>query len=105
MGWRFRRTVKIFPGMRMNITQRGVSFTTGMRGAHVTAGKRGLSGSIGIPGTGLSYNTRFGGGRSRSRSGICCLGCALPVLPVIVLSVIALSKMWRSFRSLRPDRA
>jgi hypothetical protein len=39
MGWRFRRSVKIAPGVRLNV------------------GKRGSSVSVGVPGTGASYVT------------------------------------------------
>ncbi|GIV96838.1 MAG: hypothetical protein KatS3mg057_1495 [Herpetosiphonaceae bacterium] len=59
MGWRFRKSVKIFPGVRLNISKRGISTTVGVRGASVTFGQRGTYLNIGLPGTGLSYRTRI----------------------------------------------
>lgn len=55
MAWRFRKSVKLFPGVRLNISKRGVSTTVGVRGASVNFSKRGTYLNTGIPGTGL-YN-------------------------------------------------
>ncbi len=52
---RFRKTIKILPGVRMNLSKGGVSFTFGSKGYHVNVGKRGVRQTVGIPGTGLSY--------------------------------------------------
>lgn len=73
MAFRFRRTVSIFPGVRLNLGKRGVSVSAGMRGANVTMGRGGLFGNVGIPGTGLSYRERLrkrdgGGSRKNSRA-------------------------------------
>lgn len=55
--FRFRRTIKIAPGVRLNIGKTGVSTSVGVRGANVTFGKRGTTSTIGIPGSGLSYSS------------------------------------------------
>lgn len=56
MGWRFRKSFKIAPGIRLNIGKKGISsLSIGPRGAHINVGKNGTSLSTGIPGTGL-YN-------------------------------------------------
>lgn len=56
MGYfRFRRSVKILPGIRLNIGKRGVSTSIGVRGAHLTIGKTGTRTTVGLPGSGLSY--------------------------------------------------
>jgi hypothetical protein len=55
MGFRFRRSVKILPGVRLNFGKRGVSTSIGVRGAHVTFGKTGTRTTVGLPGSGLSY--------------------------------------------------
>jgi hypothetical protein len=55
MGWRFRRSVKILPGIRLNFGKRGVSTSIGVRGAHVTVGKIGTRTTVGLPGSGISY--------------------------------------------------
>jgi hypothetical protein len=55
MGFRFRRSVKILPGIRLNFGKRGVSTSIGVRGAHVTFGRTGTRTTVGLPGSGLSY--------------------------------------------------
>jgi len=56
MGYlRFRRSVKILPGIRLNIGKRGVSTSIGVRGAHVTFGHGQVRETVGLPETGLSY--------------------------------------------------
>ncbi|MBW2602689.1 MAG: DUF4236 domain-containing protein [Deltaproteobacteria bacterium] len=67
MAIRFRRSVKIIPGVRLNFGKRGMSVSAGVRGATVTAGKRGVYGNVGIPGTGLSFREKIDG-KSRSAS-------------------------------------
>jgi hypothetical protein len=57
MGFRFRRTVRVLPGVRLNFSKSGVSTSLGVRGAHVTIGHGQIRQTVGIPGTGLSYST------------------------------------------------
>lgn len=59
MAFRFQRRVRLFPGVRLNFGKTGVSVSTGIRGASITASKRGVHGNIGAPGTGVSYRTRL----------------------------------------------
>jgi hypothetical protein len=55
MGFRFRRSVKLLPGIRLNFGKRGISTSIGVRGAHVTFGKTGTRTTVGLPCSGLSY--------------------------------------------------
>jgi hypothetical protein len=57
MAFRFRKSVKIVPGVRLNLSASGASVTVGGRGARTTFSARGTRTTIGIPGTGLSYST------------------------------------------------
>ncbi|MDE1923976.1 MAG: DUF4236 domain-containing protein [Gammaproteobacteria bacterium] len=57
MGFRFRRTIRVAPGIRVNLSRSGVSTSVGVRGAHVTLGHGRVRESLGVPGTGLSYTT------------------------------------------------
>lgn len=57
MGFRFRRTAKILPGVRVNINKDSLSVSVGPRGAKTTIGANGVRQTIGIPGTGLFYTT------------------------------------------------
>ena len=58
MGMRFFRRVTIAPGVRMNLSRSGPSFSFGVRGAHVTVGSRGVRRTVGLPGTGLFYTSK-----------------------------------------------
>ena len=55
MGWRFRKYIKIAPGVKLNISKSGVSTTFGGKGASINVGKDGAYLNTSIPGTGL-YN-------------------------------------------------
>ena len=57
MAYRFRRSIRLFPGVRLNLSRGGVSASLGVRGATVNLGKRGARATVGLPGTGLSYTT------------------------------------------------
>ena len=59
MPLRFRRSVKLAPGLRLNFSGSGMSVTAGPRGASVNFGRRGTYFNSGIPGTGLSSRTRI----------------------------------------------
>lgn len=55
MGFRFRRTLKIAPGIRLNFGKKGISTSIGPRGAKITLGKDGVRTTVGLPGSGMSY--------------------------------------------------
>lgn len=56
MGLRFQRRIKIFPGVRINLSKSGVGLSVGGRGAHFGIDARGRKyTSLGLPGTGLSW--------------------------------------------------
>jgi hypothetical protein len=55
MALRFRRTFRVLPGMKVNVTRGGLSASFGIRGLGLTVGPRGVYGNVGVPGTGLSY--------------------------------------------------
>lgn len=58
MSFRFRKSIKLAPGVRINLTKKGVSsLSVGKRGATVNVGKKGTRGTVGIPGSGLSYSS------------------------------------------------
>src|SRR5262249_49937697 len=56
MGYfRFRRSIKILPGVRWNIGKKSTSVSFGGRGLTYTLGTKGSRTTVGIPGTGISY--------------------------------------------------
>ncbi len=69
MGFRFRKSIKIAPGIRINLTKKGVSSVSiGKRGATVNVGKKGTRGTVGLPGSGLSYSAYKAHGKSTSKT-------------------------------------
>lgn len=55
MGLRFRKSVKILSGVKLNFSKSGTSVTVGKRGMSANFSSRGTRTTIGIPGTGGSY--------------------------------------------------
>lgn len=68
MAFRFRKSIRLAPGVRMNFSSRGVSTTIGPRGASVNFSSRGTYLNAGIPGTGLSSRQRIGGPSPKTRA-------------------------------------
>lgn len=68
MALRFRKSIKLAPGIRMNLSGSGASWTLGPRGASIGVGKRGAFLNTGIPGTGFSSRTRLSGSSSIPRA-------------------------------------
>lgn len=62
MGLRLRKSIKIAPGIKLNLSKSGISTTIGKRGSSVNVSKKGVYGSAGIPGTGISYRGKIDGG-------------------------------------------
>lgn len=58
MGFRFRRSIKIAPGVRWNFSKGGRSVSIGPSGAKVTLSATGTRVTTGLPGTGISH-TQF----------------------------------------------
>lgn len=56
MGFRFRKRIKIAPGISVNLSKSGISTTIGKKGCSINIGKKRKSYSLGIPGTGISYS-------------------------------------------------
>ena len=59
MPFRFRKSVRLFPGVRLNLSKSGMSVSVGGPGATVNFSRRGHSMTLGLPGTGLSYRHQF----------------------------------------------
>lgn len=69
MGFRVRRSVKIAPGVRLNVSTKSVGVSAGVRGARVSVNSSGrTTRTVGIPGTGISHTSvSTTGGNSRAR--------------------------------------
>jgi hypothetical protein len=53
----------------VNLSRSGPSLSVGVRGAHVTFGRKGVRRTVGVPGTGV-YWTSFDGYHSGVRNGL-----------------------------------
>lgn len=68
MGLRFRRRIKIAPGIHVNIGKKRASISLGRSGATLNVGgKQGPRVTVGIPGTGLSYTANLSGTSSQAK--------------------------------------
>ena len=62
MGLRFRKSVKIAPGVKVNLNKKSTSVTFGGKGVHRTISSTGKkTTSVGLPGSGAYYTTSSGG--------------------------------------------
>lgn len=57
MGIRFRKSISIAPGLRINLSKSGPSLSIGRPGATFNVGPKGTRTTVGAPGTGISYTT------------------------------------------------
>lgn len=96
MGLRFRKSIKLGGGAKLNIGKKSVGMSVGGKGARYTVNSSGRrTKSVGIPGTGLSYVSTSGGRRSSSRSShgrkansMSKGGCLLVIIIFCAISVI-----------------
>ena len=66
MGLKFRKSIKVAPGVKLNLNTKSSSVTLGTKGAHCTVNTTGKkTTSVGIPGTGISYVSTTGGGKKQ----------------------------------------
>jgi hypothetical protein len=62
MGWRFRKSFRVIPGVRLSVSTRGVSATIGGGPVSFNVGPSGAYANVHLPGTGLSYRERLSDG-------------------------------------------
>ena len=88
MGFRFRRSIRLAPGLRLHLSKRGSSLSVGTPGATVNFGQGGTRTTLGLPGTGISYRST-----AHRKGGI---GSALVGFLIIALLVyVAARVLWR----------
>ena len=67
---RFKKSIKICPGVKVNFSKSGVSTTFGEKGISVNVGKKGTYLNTRISGTGLYDRTKIGDGSSGKRNSL-----------------------------------
>src|SRR5262249_51522035 len=102
MALRFRKRIKIFPGVHINIGSRGISgMSIGRRGASVSVNRSGTYLNTGMPGTGLSNRQKLSNRHSFANlldlvfavaflAGLIILGIA--VLMLLILFALGIGK-------------
>jgi len=84
--FRFRRSLRIFPGVRWNIGKRSSSVSFGGKGFHYTVGgPRGSRTTVGIPGTGLSYTETSGSSSRSPQENSGCAGCLGQIILLLLV--------------------
>ncbi len=93
MGWRFRRSVKILPGVRLNFSGSGVSASLGRPGSTVNIGDRGTCGTVGLPGTGISYSRFLNRPEgAMAQTGSKSAGAALGWIAAAIIGLVAIGQ-------------
>lgn len=93
MGWRFRRSVKVLPGVRLNVSKSGISTSIGGPGATLNIGPKGTRQTVGLPGSGVSYSTFTPKGQGHAQGpgsgkGSGLGGCAVISIALVLLVMI-----------------
>jgi len=78
--FRFRRTIALGRFLRLNVSKTGTSLSVGRPGATVNLRGDKVDGTVGVPGTGLSYRERLSN-----------RGCA----PLLALGATLAGAAWR----------
>ncbi len=69
MGFRLSKSIKVVPGVRLNVSSRGLGYSVGGKGMRVTRHANGrVSRTLSIPGTGLSHQSTLRPASSRPHS-------------------------------------
>jgi hypothetical protein len=69
MGFRFQKRIRIFKGLTLNLSKSGTSWTVDGPGASVNVRGDKVTGTVGVPGTGLSYRQTLVDGSQPGQSG------------------------------------
>ena len=94
MGFRFYRRLKIAPGVHINLGKKGASVSVGPRRAKMTFGPNGARSSVGIPGTGIRYEKRYG--KNESPGG--------GMSPAAILSIVFAALAFLGYKLSEVDR-
>lgn len=96
MSFRFQRSIKLLPGVRLNLSRTGIGVSVGRKGIRLgvdAVGKRYLN--AGIPGTGLSTRRYYGKTKPPIRWIANRAVLMIAVITTIILSGVLLYGLWR----------
>jgi len=66
MGFRFRKSINLGGGVRLNLSKRGLGVSVGTKGFRISTSSSGSRMTTSIPGTGLYYEKKLGSKKNRS---------------------------------------
>lgn len=93
MGLRFKKSINLGSGVKVNINKNSISATGGIKGAHVTANSSGkVTKSAGISGTGISWRTLSGHSSKSGNSG--CIVTSIKGFAIICIAVLMILYAW-----------
>lgn len=107
MGFRFKKSINLGGGTRLNISKSGIGASTGIKGARIGIGPKGVRKTASIPGTGISHvkESRFksqdklaAGGRGWIVGiiiGLICAAISPPLGIVIILASVAVHFLFK----------
>ena len=82
MGFRYQRSMKLIPGVRLNFSKRGIGMSLGVPGARISFSPGGrVTRRVGLPGTGMSWVSSSSGSRRRSTRSVAPVAPAQPPAP------------------------
>ena len=94
VGLRFRKSIGIIPGVRLNIGLKRTSLSIGGRGLTYNIGSKGSRVTVGIPGSGLSYSTSV----SQTPNGLLPSGRRFSATPFVIAAFV-LGLLYIAFHS------
>lgn len=101
MGFRFRKSIKILPGVRLNIGKKGINSTTIGKGwTSTNVGRNGISQNFNLPGTGISYRTKVIDSntlQSSLDSDLTKFFVYFFFIAIIIIGLAAFSHYWQEF--------
>lgn len=106
MGFRFRKSINLPGGFRVNASKSGLSYSWGTKGYRVTKTTKGTTRrTVTAPGTGISYSEETSGtngeGGQENRTG--CGGCLIKIIVIPAAIIIILVLLLLIFK--KPDQA
>ena len=84
MGFRFQKRIRLFKELTLNLSKSGTSLSVGGPGASINLKGDKLTGTVGVPGTGLSYRETVTASQATSRGVWIVIAIALVVGAVLV---------------------
>jgi hypothetical protein len=91
MGFRFRKSFRIVPGVKINLSKTGPSLSLGEPGATVNIGPKRVRTTVGLPGSGVSYSESESYDDAISTDGGGARSSGLGKLALMVLAGFALA--------------